>query len=127
MNLNQVTLPSKNIAESAAFYKKMGFNQIVDSKDYARFESIEGDATFSVELTNDATVVNTAIIYFEVKNLTNTYNELLEKGFSFSGKPKEEPWLWEEVRMTDPSGNHICIYHAGVNRKNPPWRVSNNK
>lgn len=124
MNLNQVTLPSNNISESVAFYKKMGFKQIVDSEAYARFESIEGDATFSVELANDTAVVNTVVIYFEVKNLTNAYNELLEKDFSFSGVPKKESWLWEEVRMTDPTGNKICIYHAGTNRKNPPWRVN---
>lgn len=124
MNLNQVTLPARNIIESVAFYKEMGFNQIVSSETYARFESIEGDATFSVELANDIAVVNAVVIYFEVKNLTNTYNELLKKGFSFSGIPKNESWLWEEVRMADPSGNQICIYHAGANRKNPPWRMN---
>ena len=32
-------------------------------------------------------------------------------------------WLWREARLVDPSGNVICLYHAGENRLNPPWRV----
>lgn len=123
MNLNQITLPSSNIAESIAFYKRMGFKQIVDSEAYARFESIEGDATFSVEYSESISNLHAMVIYFEVENLTSTYNKLLKKGISFNGLPEKEPWLWEEVRLTDPTGNEICIYHAGSNRKNPPWRI----
>jgi catechol 2,3-dioxygenase-like lactoylglutathione lyase family enzyme len=33
------------------------------------------------------------------------------------------PWLWREARLVDPSGNVICLYHAGANRLDPPWRV----
>ena len=35
----------------------------------------------------------------------------------------DQPWLWREARLQDPSGNVICRYHAGENRLNPPWRV----
>ena len=38
MDLNQVTLPALDVAESADFYARMGFLQIVDSPHYARFE-----------------------------------------------------------------------------------------
>ena len=37
MNLNQVTLVAHDIAVSIAFYKQLGFEQIVDSAHYARF------------------------------------------------------------------------------------------
>lgn len=37
--------------------------------------------------------------------------------------PQDERWLWREARLPDPSGNVICLYWAGVNRLNPPWRV----
>jgi hydroxymethylpyrimidine/phosphomethylpyrimidine kinase len=33
------------------------------------------------------------------------------------------PWLWREARLRDPSGNEICLYHAGANRRFPPWRI----
>jgi len=27
------------------------------------------------------------------------------------------------AESVDPSGNVVCLYHAGDNRLNPPWRV----
>ena len=38
--------------------------------------------------------------------------------------PADQAWLWREARLADPSGNVICIYHAGENRRFPPWRVA---
>lgn len=61
MNLNQVTLPAIDIAQSVDFYTRPGFTQIVDSAHYARIK--------------------------------------------------------------DPSGNLICLYRAGKNRRYPPWRI----
>ena len=37
--------------------------------------------------------------------------------------PVDQDWLWREARLADPSGNIICIYHAGENRRFPPWRI----
>ena len=37
--------------------------------------------------------------------------------------PVDQPWLWREARLRDPSGNEICLYHAGENRRFPPWRL----
>ena len=48
MTLNQVTLPATDIARSAAFHRRLGLVQIVDSPLYARFECPEGEATFSI-------------------------------------------------------------------------------
>ena len=28
-----------------------------------------------------------------------------------------------QARLKDPDGNEICLYHAGVNRLDPPWRA----
>jgi hypothetical protein len=33
------------------------------------------------------------------------------------------PWLWREARLRDPDGHRVCLYRAGQNRKNPPWRL----
>jgi len=123
MNLNQVTVQSKNIDESISFYKLLGLRVIVQSEHYARFELPEGDSTFSVHLTKNPNISNT-VVYFEVQDLLETHRKLSNSGFAFTSPPTEQPWLWHEARLHDPSGNQICIYSAGLNRKNPPWRVS---
>ncbi len=55
--------------------------------------------------------------------LDQQVEELRAKGFQFQQEPKDERWLWREARLLDPSGNVICLYKAGANRLNPPWRV----
>ena len=122
MNLNQVTVQSKNITESIGFYKALGLILIVQDTHYARFEFPEGDATFSIHHTDDVKLSNT-VIYFEVSDVVKTVSELKQKGLKFSQDPKQESWLWHESHILDPSGNDVCIYSAGENRKNPPWRV----
>jgi len=122
VDLNQITLPCLNIDVTIEFFRKMGFRAIVVDEHYARFESLEGDATFSihkVEKTHETNV----IIYFECKNLDAKVSELTEKGFQFESQVTDQPWLWREAMLRDPSGNQICLYYAGENRKNPPWRT----
>ena len=49
MNLNQVTLPARDVARSAEFYRRLGFTQIVSNlPQYVRFECGDGEATFSL-------------------------------------------------------------------------------
>jgi catechol 2,3-dioxygenase-like lactoylglutathione lyase family enzyme len=123
MDLNQVTLRSNNIRDSIEFYSNMGFKLIVKNNNYARFECPKGDSTFSIHLTNEK-ISSGTVIYFEVNDVVKTVSELKEKGYEFTQDPKEETWLWHESRINDPSGNIVCIYTAGENRKNPPWRES---
>ncbi|MEW5009268.1 MAG: VOC family protein [Cycloclasticus sp.] len=123
MNLNQVTVQSVNILESIDFYKRLGLILIVEDEHYARFEFPKGNSTFSVHHTSESKLSNT-VIYFEVSNVVKTVCELKKQGIVFTQEPKEESWLWYESRLKDPSGNEVCIYTAGENRKNPPWRIS---
>jgi catechol 2,3-dioxygenase-like lactoylglutathione lyase family enzyme len=122
MNLNQVTVQSINIIESIKFYQRLGLILIVEDKHYARFEFPEGKSTLSVHHTNKSKLSNT-VIYFEVSNVVETVSDLKAQGVIFTQDPKKETWLWHESRLQDPSGNEICIYTAGENRLNPPWRV----
>ena len=123
MRLNQVTLPAIDIASSVAFYRTMGFPLIVDSPRYARFSAIEGDSTFSVHKVDALAAPSQTIVYFETAALDETVKRLQAKGLSFSQEPRDERWLWREARIEDPAGNVICLYWAGGNRLNPPWRV----
>ena len=123
MNLNQVTVSTKNIEESIAFYTKLGLHLIVKSPHYARFECPQGDATFSISLDEDFNNSGTTV-YFEIENLDEKVNELLQKGIEFEQLPTDERYLWREAILKDPDNNKIKLYFAGDNRKNPPWRIN---
>ena len=124
MNLNQITLPSIDFEASVAFYRRMGFIQIVHAPPrYVRFECPEGDATFSIHLVEKLASENGVVVYFECNDLDVKVQQLQSNGFVFSKLPTDCSWLWREARLMDPSGNAICLYWAGENRKNPPWKI----
>ncbi|MEO1106275.1 MAG: VOC family protein, partial [Pseudomonadota bacterium] len=52
------------------------------------------------------------------------YQELVDQGIKFDSPPKREQWRWEEARFSDPSGNKLCLLHAGQERRFPPWRLT---
>ena len=122
MDLNQVTLPVKDMEEATGFYLKMGFTLIVDTPHYARFSCPDGGSTFSLSLEQD-TFNNGAVIYFETERLVEVVDELRAKGIVFEQLPAEQRYLWTEAILRDPSGNKIKLYWAGDNRRNPPWKV----
>lgn len=120
MRLNQVTVPCTDYAASTAFYRALGLTQIVDSPaHYARFETATGE-TFSIEAATDRPGPTT--VYFEVDDVDAEVARIRAAGLAIED-PKDQPWLWREARLADPAGNIICIYHAGENRRFPPWRI----
>jgi catechol 2,3-dioxygenase-like lactoylglutathione lyase family enzyme len=124
VNLNQITLPVTDFDRSVAFYRAMGFTLIVHSPpSYARFECPEGDSTFSLHTSDHATGDTGVVVYFECADLDARVAALVAAGFEFSQLPTDQRWLWREARLVDPSGNVLCLFWAGDNRKCPPWRV----
>lgn len=124
MNLNQITLPSLDLERSIPFYETLGLTLIVRSlPDYARFTCPQGDATFSLHRVAQMPTGDTAWTYFEVDNLDEKAEQLLASGISFEHLPTDQPWLWREARLRDPDGNILILFHAGVNRKDPPWKI----
>lgn len=124
MNLNQITIPVKNLAESIVFYQKLGLTLIVDSPDnrYVRFECPDGMTTFSLHEAEDA--ASGASFYFEVDDVDARVSELKAAGIVFETEPTDQRWLWREAWTRDPDGNRIGVYHGGENRRFPPWRVT---
>ena len=123
MELNQVTLPCTDYDESVHFYREMGFRQIVASPpNYARFEC-ECGATFSLHKVESVVAPSDIVVYFEVEDLDSVVQHLLDAGIVFESKPTDQRWLWREAYLRDPTGNMLCIYHAGENRRFPPWRL----
>jgi catechol 2,3-dioxygenase-like lactoylglutathione lyase family enzyme len=124
MNLNQVTVPSSDVAKSIDFYSQLGLALIVESlPNYARFECPNGEGTFSVHKMPSMLKSGT-VVYFECDDLDARVAALKDRGVKFDSEPEDQPWLWREAYLTDPDGNVICLYSAGANRKNPPWRLT---
>ena len=124
MNLNQITIYSNKPLASAEFYKRLGLRLIVDSSPrYVRFECPDGESTFSISESETAVASGNIVLYFECENLDEVVERLKSLGLAFSSEPHDEPWLWREARLNDPDGNPICLFSAGGNRKNPPWKV----
>ena len=129
MNLNQVTIYTDKPVETAEFFQKLGLRLIVDSLPrYARLECPDGDSTLSIQETTGTTNLSLSsdriVLYFECDNLDATVAELKSKGLAFDEDPTDRPWLWRQAYLKDPNGNKVCLFHAGENRKNPPWRVT---
>ena len=124
MDLNQVTVPCTDYAASVEFYRKLGLRLIVDSPPrYARFESSAG-STLSIHAVETVPESSGITIYFEVDDVDSTVRDLQGNGLEFDAEPIDQSWLWREAYLRDPAGNVICIFHAGENRRNPPWRVA---
>jgi len=122
MKMNQITLPVKDMAQSTAFYRRLGFLQIVDTPHYARFSCPDDGASFSLSLQTE-NFSNGAIIYFEHEKLDQWVTEIEQQGIEFEQQPQDQSYLWREAVLVDPSGNKIKLYWAGENRLYPPWRV----
>ncbi len=125
MDLNQVTVPCDDLATSVDFYRRLGLRLIVeDPPDYARFECPAGNATFSLHRAARVPRSDGIVVYFELEDLDATVRRLSAEGVRFESAPRDQPWLWREAHLRDPAGNRICLFFAGENRRNPPWRVS---
>jgi len=128
MNLNQVTIYSEKTVETVEFFEKLGLKRIVDSLPrYARLECPDGEATLSVNKAETRPVgsvpSHNITLYFEC-DVDAEYERLTAHGLEFTEPPTDRPWLWRQAYLKDPNGNKICLFHAGENRKNPPWRIA---
>jgi GNAT superfamily N-acetyltransferase len=125
VNLNQVTVPSTDVARAAAFYRRLGLRQIVeDLPGYARFECPIGGATFSIHRVEEHAPSPHLVVYFECDDLDGVVARLRAAGVAFDALPRDQPWLWREAHLRDPDGNALCLYRAGANRRYPPWRLT---
>ena len=125
MRLNQVTAATHDLDLSIAFYAMLGLKLIVKSPHYARFELPRGEATFSLHTVEGAIPrENAPQLYFEVNDVDFEVRRLKHGGVAIEREPAQQSWLWREAWLRDPAGNRICLFHAGDNRRNPPWRIN---
>lgn len=119
-----MTLPAQDVAAAADFYRRLGLQLIVDALPrYVRFECPDGESTLSVEQVAELGAGPGPVIYLECDDLDGTVERLVAAGIRFDTPPADQPWLWREARLRDPAGNALCLFRAGRNRRDPPWRV----
>jgi catechol 2,3-dioxygenase-like lactoylglutathione lyase family enzyme len=123
VRLNQVTVGSTDLDASEDFYAKLGLRLIVKNEHYLRFECPTGDSTFSVDRVDQVPVSEQVTVYFESDDIDGDCERLCQLGIEFEHPPTDQPWLWREARVRDPDGHRLCLFHAGTNRKDPPWRL----
>lgn len=123
MDLNQITLPVRDMDASIAFYQALGLKLIVHTHAaYARFECPMGGTTLSLHAADASEQAGGSRIYFEVADVDAEVLRLEAAGFAIETPPRDQPWLWREAWLRDPDSHRIAIYHAGPNRRFPPWR-----
>jgi hydroxymethylpyrimidine/phosphomethylpyrimidine kinase len=124
LRLNQVTVTGTDYCKSVEFYRALGLKQIVDSPEngYARFEAA-GGATLSVQIDPEEMISATTAVYLECDDLDERVERLARSGLAFEHGPRNQPWMWREARLRDPSGNIIFLYRAWEARRFPPWRI----
>ncbi|MEC3957873.1 VOC family protein [Nocardia sp. CDC153] len=123
MRLNQVTVGATDLGRAEQFYGLLGLRLIVKTNHYLRFECPEGDSTFSVELVESVPEGEQVSIYFESDRLDKECARLRAAGIVFDSSPADMSWLWREAWLRDPDGHRVCLFHAGENRLEPPWRI----
>lgn len=123
MMLNHVTLPAHDYAASLAFYTALDLTPIVAAPPrYARFE-MDGGATLSIEVVADGGGAGRAEIYLHCDDVDAAHAAAVARGLVFDFAPRDETYLWRRAGVTDPAGNLIFLYDAGVNQRFPPWRI----
>ena len=125
LRLNQVTVTGTDYGKMVDFYRRLGLTQIVDSPEnhYARFET-DGGTTFSIQIDPEETIGESTAVYFECDDLDERVERLARSGLPFEHGPRNQPWMWREARLRDPSGNTVFLYRAGEARRFPPWRIT---
>ncbi len=122
MRLNQVTLAVSDLERAVDFYRCLGLKPIVADERYARFVCPDGDSTLSLD-QREMVPPSATTVYLECDDLDEKVSQLQAAGVCFEHPPIDQPWLWREARLRDPDGNPLCLFQAGENRLNPPWRL----
>lgn len=122
MRLNQVTVAVADVGRAVDFYLRLGLKPVVLADRYARFQLPDGGSSFSVH-AQEPPVRSDTVVYFECEDLDARCAALADAGVVFDSPPADQSWLWREARLRDPDGNPLCLFFAGENRLDPPWRV----
>jgi catechol 2,3-dioxygenase-like lactoylglutathione lyase family enzyme len=120
MRLAHATLLVSDIPRSKRFYSDLGFRLLVDDVHYARFQVGDTPTTLSIHAHPGpiSPAAEIGILFDSPADLDHFAATLPD-----APVPVDQPWLWREVRVTDPDGHRLLFVFAGENHLDPPWRV----
>ena len=127
MKFSNVRLLVKDYKKCFKFYtEKLGLEPVWGDENgcYASFkvaEGIEGFALFvsdfmapavgNADKAQPSDCREKSVVVFQVENVDETYQSLMEKGISFINKPTDMPdWGMRTVHFRDPEENLIELY-----------------
>ncbi len=124
MRLNHLTLGVSDLDRAVAFFRLLGLRQIVADEGYARFVAPSGETTLSLESRGREVHAEGFSVHFECEDVDASVAALKGRGIEFEQEPTDMPYLWREAIARDPDGHAVYLFSAGVNRLDPPWKLS---
>lgn len=114
-NVGQISIPVRNLARAVTFYRDvLGLQYIWETNGMAFFQcggvrlmlSLPENQEFSFDGQN-------SVIYYNVNDINEAYDELISQGVVFKGKPHEIGKLGDRTIMmaflSDTEGNLVAI------------------
>lgn len=85
--IGQIGVPIKNVENAIAFYKEALGLPLLFSTDRMAFFECNGQRLLLTLPEKDEFANSSSVIYFQVENIKDTYEELNKKGVSFIDQP----------------------------------------
>ncbi|QBP43201.1 VOC family protein [Paenisporosarcina antarctica] len=85
--IGQIGVPIKNVENAIAFYKEALGLPLLFSTDSMAFFECNGQRLLLTIPEKDEFANSSSVIYFQVENIKDTYEELIKKGVSFIDQP----------------------------------------
>lgn len=118
-SVRQIGIPVKDIQKAISFYKDLLGLPLLFNTDNMAFFECNGTRLLLSLPEKEEFAYSSSVIYFQVKNIKETYEELLKKGVSFIDEPhivakmeQTETWM---TFFKDTEGNtHSLISEVQI-------------
>ncbi|MGE0394961.1 MAG: bleomycin resistance protein [Vicinamibacterales bacterium] len=111
-------LPARNLQETRAFYRRLGFTPWFDGQSWPDYEIMSRDdvAVHFFAARDLVASDNHAGFYWRVADADRLHEECVALGLPSEGIPRleapcDQPWGMREFVLIDPSGNLLRIGH----------------
>ena len=108
--VTKAILPVSDMAESLAFYRRLGFEVETDGAEYAWVRH-DGEEVLHLRYSSSLEESsNESAVYFHVADAGVWHSTLRQQGVAV-GDVEDRPWGMREFSLVDPSGNLIRVGH----------------
>lgn len=116
---DHITIPSKDLKKSIAFYTALDMRLIeLEKNHHAHFENKEHQVIFTVYY-NERQPDYEVTVYFEVENIKKYVVRFRKKNPIFN---PHQSWGGSTVHLKDPDANTVILYTLHTEDAIPPWK-----